>query len=210
MVAPLARAPSGHGSAFLATVIRRPALSLGIVLIAALAGFATAAMVDSRVPIRAEGDSNETDGRNADRKKLVLNDSDPDVWPKLESSFPSEIDLLNPEPLISPIRSLGPARADVGTLIAALKNAANPSDAPPEQTQPSVPTPSPPEIKPTRRSLPPKAKLAKPERVLQKQLASSPAPVRPKLRAVRKKNDPSPADQTNSTSNVPDLPRLFD
>jgi hypothetical protein len=45
------------------------------------------------------------------------------VWPVMSHSFPQEIDLLSPEPLLTPISSLGPSRADTPTLAAALRSA---------------------------------------------------------------------------------------
>jgi hypothetical protein len=44
---------------------------------------------------------------------------DPDIWPPLEHSFSEEVDLLSPQPLFTPISSLGPATADSAALLAA-------------------------------------------------------------------------------------------
>jgi hypothetical protein len=72
---------------------RRPFLA-GAGLLSLITGFIVAGAVDEYASrwIRAEDPGEH--GR-----------ADPDVWPVMEQSFPSQIDLLSPKPLMTPVPS---------------------------------------------------------------------------------------------------------
>jgi hypothetical protein len=127
------------------------------------------------------------------------------VWPVMSHSFPQEIDLLAPEPLLIPVSSLGPQRADTPTLAAALRsateNAVRPED-PIIEPAPSAPA----------SGAAPTIKRRKPVRLqpAEKRADNPPTPSRqrPDARpqAPRKQNESSRRDEAAP----PEQQRLFD
>jgi hypothetical protein len=106
-----------------ASTFRKPVLIVILAVFALFSGFVVAAWLDGAAPIRAEGSESQSDEWNEERK-AQLSAIDPEVWPVLDHIFPQEVDLLSPEPLVTPVRSLGPARVDSIVLAAVLKEAA--------------------------------------------------------------------------------------
>lgn len=101
--------------------VTRPGLAIGLAVFSFLAGFITTGWLNRADLIRAEGVGSQADERRIEGLGQSL-PTDPDVWPVLDHSFPQQLDLLSPEPLIVPGRSLGPARVDHVTLAAALRS----------------------------------------------------------------------------------------
>ena len=80
---------------------RKPVLAVSLATFCLFSGFIIAAGSDRAALIRAEGDERQSDGLNEERKAQLSSDSD--VWPVLDHSFPQEVDLLSPEPLLTPV-----------------------------------------------------------------------------------------------------------
>jgi hypothetical protein len=101
----------------------RPILAAAA-LLSLLGGFIGAAMIDQQPSrwIRAETDPAEQ-GQQVGVQATLERDSE--VRPGREQSLPTAADLLSPEPLMSPVRSLGPGRVDSSVLRAALNGAAS-------------------------------------------------------------------------------------
>jgi hypothetical protein len=127
------------------------------------------------------------------------------VWPVMSHSFPQEIDLLAPEPLLTPVSSLGPSRADTPTLAAALRSATeNPvrPEDPIIEAAPSAPASGPAPTMQRRKPVRPQPAEKRadnpPTRSTQRPDARTPAP--------RKQDQSSRRDE----SAPPEQQRLFD
>jgi hypothetical protein len=101
--------------------VTRPGLAISLGALSFFAGFVGTGWVNRADLILAQGGGN----RAEDERPGQSLQADPDVWPVLHHSFPQQLDLLSPEPLIIPGRSLGPARANNVTLAAAFRSEAD-------------------------------------------------------------------------------------
>lgn len=110
---------TGDGPMAMAT--RRPGLAFTAIIASLLGGFASAAVFDNQAArwVRAETDPSEQE-QTISLKDVGLRVGS-DVWPILEQSFPQQIDIFSPEPLATPVRTLGPTRVDTSVLASAMK-----------------------------------------------------------------------------------------
>lgn len=97
----------------MAAPLPRPWALASAAIIVFASGFVAASVPYPNTPmcLWAEGESVRVTAASATH--------DPDIWPPLEHSFSEEVDLLSPQPLFTPISSLGPATADSAALLAA-------------------------------------------------------------------------------------------
>jgi hypothetical protein len=125
------------------------------------------------------------------------------VWPVMSHSFPQEIDLLAPEPLLMPVATLGPFRADTPTLAAALLSATEKPLRPHDPIIEAVPSPA--------ASTAPTMKRRKPVRVAPAQKQAENPPARSAQRPDTKAQVPRKQEQNSRREeSAPEQQRLFD